>query len=425
MYEIFTKLLNMSLLAGILVVAIILLRILFKRIPKKYMCLLWVMVAFRLVCPFSIQSPLSVFNLMNSHVTSNNQIEYFQYNEKPEKPEKPVVTFEIPTFVYADSADVTVQEENSLQIYLPILMNIWVIGLCVMLISAIISYVKLRKSVSISIKRKDNIFVCDEINSPFILGVMNPRIYLPSGIEQSVEKHVIAHEQAHLKRRDYLWKPLGYLLLSVYWFNPLLWIAYILFCRDIEAACDEKVIKDLDKENKIGYSEALLACAVQRRTISVCPIAFGETNVKGRIKNVLNYKKPTFWIIIATIVVCCIFSICLLTDPNKKAMPDNANNTMLRFFAYFEEANYTAMAELCTKECQDSYFHEEDVFGYKRAAVLNYSEEKIGVNTYKYQINVQVEATPQSAIYPSTETTFSVYVVNQDGKWYVSGFSTD
>lgn len=313
MYDIFTKLLNMSLMAGILALVVIVIRLLLKKAPRKYVCILWALVALRLLCPISISSSLSAFNLLNLGTDSAGQIEYFQYNGKTEKPE---ILFDIPALVDDNmSTDSMTVGTHTSDLYLPTIMYIWMIGVAIMLICASISYVRLRKEIAASIHRRDNIYVCDEITSPFILGIIRPRIYIPSGMNDTTLNHVVAHEQAHIKRCDHWWKPLGYVLLSIYWFNPVLWIAFILLCRDIEVACDEKVISELGKEEIAGYSAALLACAAQRRMITACPIAFGETDVKNRVKNVLNYKKPAFWIIIIAILACVVGGICFLTNP--------------------------------------------------------------------------------------------------------------
>lgn len=315
MHEVFTKLLNMSLMAGILVLAVVLLRILLKHAPKKIVCILWVLVAFRLICPFAISSSLSVFNLLNIGTSTNSYTGYFHYNENTEKS---LLTFQVPALVNDNISpeSMTVGTRDT-GLYFPTVMYIWVFGALIMLAYALTSYIALRKEVSASISQKDNVYVCDDIKSPFILGIIRPRIYLPSGIEENVLNHVIAHEKAHLKRLDYLWKPLGFFLLCLYWFNPILWLAYILFCRDIEAACDQRVIEKLDKDSKVNYSEALLACAMQRKMITVCPLAFGETNVKGRVKSIINYKKPAFWIVVVAIAACVIASVCLLTNPKQ------------------------------------------------------------------------------------------------------------
>lgn len=315
MYEIIPKLLNVSLTASILVPVVIVLRFCLRKAPKRFLCILWSLVALRLLCPVNISSSFSAFNLVNEKTGPDGRVEYFRYNGNAEKPE---LTFEIPVLVNDEKAtdSMTVGRKTS-DLYLPTVAGIWLLGVGGMLLYAFASYRRLRKETSASIHRTGNIFICDDINTPFILGVIRPKIYLPSGSDEGVREYVIAHEQAHIRRLDYLWKPLGFLLLSIHWFNPVLWVAYVLLCKDIEAACDEKVIAGMDKESIAGYSEALLAYASKRRMITACPIAFGETDVKGRIRNVLNYRKPAFWIVIVSIVVISVVAICFLTNPVK------------------------------------------------------------------------------------------------------------
>jgi len=316
MYEVFTKLLNMSLTASILVLAIIVLRFVLRKAPKKYICILWALVALRLICPFSISSVFSAYNMLDKNTISSGQVEYFEYNGKTEKPQ---LTFEVPALVNDNySPDSMTVGTKTSGVYMPTVVYIWLFGIIAMAAYAIVSYAGLHKEVKASIKKDDNVYVCDEISSPFILGFIRPRIYLPSGISEEVREHVVAHEKAHIKRIDYIWKPLGFVLLSVYWFNPVMWIAYIFLCKDIEGACDEKVISQMDKESIASYSQALLTCAAQRRMITACPIAFGETDVKGRIKNVLNYKKPAFWIICISVIACIVVAVCFLTNPKEK-----------------------------------------------------------------------------------------------------------
>lgn len=354
MYEVFTKLLNMSLLASVLVLAVVLFRIVLKKAPKKIICALWILVAFRLICPISFSSSLSVFNVLNFGSGAGSRVEYFQYNEKTEKP---ALSFDLPGLVNDDlSTDSMTIGTRTAGVYLPTVMYVWMAGVIIMLSYALISYMKVRREVSASIKRTGNVFVCDEIKGPFILGVLRPRIYIPSGLNKSVEANVLAHENAHIKRLDFLWKPLGFLLLSVYWFNPVMWVAYILFCRDIEAACDEKVIEVLDKEGKAYYSEALLACASGRKMITVCPLAFGETDVKGRVKNVLNYKKPAFWIVLVAVISCAVVAICFMTNP--------------------EENTYSIKIVIPANSQGQFYYSEEEISPIKKTITV-YSEEGV------------------------------------------------
>ncbi len=313
MEAVFLKLLNMSITAGWIVLAVVLLRLLLKKAPKWISCLLWVLVGLRLILPFSFESKVSV---VPSTETIPQEIIYAQ---EP-KPITDVIAADIA--MSPVSADILFPApENSvdpIQVVIFIGTIIWCIGIAGMLIYSLVSYLRVRHKVRASIKLRENIYICDDINTPFILGLIKPKIYLPSALGEKESEYVIAHEKSHLKRCDHLWKPLGFALLTVYWFNPLLWLGYVLLCRDIELACDERVIKDMSADEKKAYSTALLDCSIPRRMISACPLAFGEVNVKNRIKNVLNYKKPAFWIIVVAIIACIVAAICLLTDPKKE-----------------------------------------------------------------------------------------------------------
>lgn len=313
MSEIFIKIFNLGVTAGWIVLAVLLLRPLLRRAPKWINCLLWGIVGLRLVFPFSLESifslipsaePLPENIMMTPTPEINSGIGAINNTVNPIISES--MTPGIGTSV------------NPMQLIVAVAANLWVIGIALIAIYGVVSYIRLALRVRVSVKHRDNIYFCDEVDSPFILGVIRPRIYLPSGMSGKEMEYVIEHEEAHLKRRDHLWKPLSFAILAVYWFNPLIWIAYVLLCRDIEMACDEKVIKKMDSDAKKGYSEALLSCSVHRRRIMACPLAFGEVGVKERIKSVLNYKKPAFWIIIVALVATVIVSVCFLTNPHTK-----------------------------------------------------------------------------------------------------------
>ena len=312
MANFFIDLFNMSITASYLVLAVVIARALLKKAPKWITCLLWAMVGFRLICPFTIESALSLipgtqtitanetsvirpFTVQSGITGIDTSVNEFLGDKYAEGVTVPTNTF----------ADVTT-----------VLSVIWLVGLICMLIYGSISYIRLRKRVGVSLLFKDNIYYCDNIDTPFILGFFKPKIYVPSGISEEQTGYITLHEKAHLKRKDHLWKPLGFLLLSVYWFNPVMWVAYILLCRDIESACDEKVIKNMDNSEKRFYSETLVSCSVQRRMVMACPLAFGEVGVKQRIKSVLNYKKPAFWIIILAFVLFTVVAVCFLTNPD-------------------------------------------------------------------------------------------------------------
>lgn len=314
MYAAFVRFLNMSAAAGILIAVVCLLRLVMKRVPKKYICLLWGIVALRLILPISISSPVSVFNYIGHPSQSSGQIAYIQYNGKSEKPMGELPGLGTNT-VAADSTAVTEQRPN---FYLPTAMGIWAMGMAAMVLYTVLGYWRVRVQVreAIPLDRR-NIFICDGISTPFILGVLRPQIYLPSTLDAEQQNSVIAHERAHIARLDHWWKPIGFLLLSVHWFNPLVWVAYALLCRDIEMACDEKVISKMTSEQKQTYSTVLLTCSMPRKAITACPLAFGETSVKQRIKGILNYRKPTAWIAAASLMVCLCAAVLFLTDPVK------------------------------------------------------------------------------------------------------------
>ena len=311
MAAVFLKLLNLSISASWLVLAVLVLRLVSKRSPKWINVLLWGIVALRLVLPFSIESALS---LIPSAETVSPAVVQFD----------PAPTITSGVSVIDNAVNPSLSEHfsavptasvNPLYVWTEIAGWVWLIGLGAMLLYALVSYLRLRRRVSVSLPIQDHIYLCDAISSPFILGVVKPHIYLPSGLDEVQRQNVLAHEQAHLARRDHWWKPLGFALLAVYWFNPVLWLAYTLLCRDIELACDEKVIRDMDVAAKKAYSIALLSCSTHRNQISACPLAFGEVGVKERVRNALHYKKPAFWVVAASVAVCVVVAVCFLTDP--------------------------------------------------------------------------------------------------------------
>ncbi len=313
----FLKILNMSISAGWIVLAVLLLRLVLKKAPKWMSVLLWAVVAVRLICPFSLESALSLLPSAETVSPNIDKVQVPQINSGV-----PVIDGIINPVMGDNLTAIPTASANPLQIWIPILSAIWVLGVGLMLAYVVFSYLRVKRRVSGAVLLRDNIYQSEAVISPFVLGLARPSIYLPFGMSEQNEAHVIAHEQAHLRRRDHLWKPLGFLLLSVYWFNPLLWLGYVLLCRDIELACDEKVIKGLDTAARADYSEALLTCSVNRRLITACPLAFGEVGVKQRIKSVLHYKKPAFWIILVAALLLLATAICLLTDPKKDAKQD-------------------------------------------------------------------------------------------------------
>ncbi len=318
MGDIFLKLLNMSITAGWLILAVLCIRLLFGKIPKWVNCLLWGVVAIRLICPFSVESPYSILP-STEPIKSSTVVEGEVQNYIPSIDSRltivkntinPMLT---ETFAYNESDSVAPLQAVTYAAGL-----IWCCGMVLLIICALGSAVKLHKLVREAVCIRDNIYICDAVKSPFILGIFRPRVYLSSALCVRDMDYILAHESAHLKRKDHWWKALGYLLLCIHWFNPLCWMAYSLLCKDIELACDEKAAKNMTFHEKKEYSKVLLSCAGQRSLIMVCPLAFGEVGVKERVKSVLNYKKPTLWIMIATAAVLVILTVCFLTNPTKE-----------------------------------------------------------------------------------------------------------
>ena len=311
MAAVFLKLLNLSISASWLVLAVLVLRLVSKRSPKWMNVLLWGMVALRLMLPFSIESALSLIpsaETLSPEVvrfdpapTITSGVEFIDNAVNPSLSE---------SFAAAPLASV-----NPLYVWTYLAGWVWLIGLGAMLLYALVSYLRLRRRVSVSLCVRENIYLCDAISSPFILGVVKPRIYLPSGLDEVQRQNILAHERAHLARHDHWWKPLGFALLAVYWFNPVLWLAYTLLCRDIELACDERVIRTMDESAVKTYSTVLLACSMPRKAVITCPLAFGEVGVKERVRNALRYKKPAFWVVAASVTVCIVVAVCFLTNP--------------------------------------------------------------------------------------------------------------
>lgn len=306
MANVFNTILDMSFSGSFVLLAVIVFRVLLKRAPKWVNFVLWSLVGIRLVLPFSIES---VFSLIPKADLISQELSV------PYSPVYVGETTGISNIGNVDTSEIVTNSSVSSLDFWQISMFIWLVGIGAMITYMIISILLLKNKLNESVQIDNNIWECDRITSPFIFGFINPRIYLPCHISNNDKEYVIAHERAHIKRKDYLWKPLGFLILSVYWFNPLVWIGYILLCRDIELACDERVIREVGSESKKEYSNALIDCSTKKFAITACPIAFGEVAVKSRVKNVLSYKKPAFWVIIIGITACILTSVFLMTNP--------------------------------------------------------------------------------------------------------------
>ena len=313
MDDVFLKLVNLSISASWLILAVLVLRVVLKKAPKWVMPLLWGVVALRLVCLFSIESALS---LIPSAETIPSEI----VTETREPVLYEQATLDIvtnPTLPSAAEVPVGVSRQQA-KVDFNIYSVLWLAGMAALLVHALVSAGKLKKKLATAILLRDNIYESEFVDSPFVFGVVKPNIYLPMHMDEGTAAYVIAHERAHLARRDHWWKVLGYLVLALHWFNPLVWVAYILFCRDIELACDEKVVKGLDGAARADYSQALLSCAAPGRAVAACPLAFGEGNIKTRVKSALHYRKPAFWVAAAAVLAVVIVAVCFLTNPRSE-----------------------------------------------------------------------------------------------------------
>ena len=310
MSELFLKIVNMSISASWVVIAVLTLRFCLKKAPKWVNVLLWGIVAARMVFPFSIESVLS---LIPSAETISPTV---MMEQTPSvQTGVPALNHVINPVISGSFTPAPGASANPLQIWIPVLAGIWLFGIAALFLYSAVSYWRLRRKVCEAVILRGNIYQSEKVCSPFVLGIIRPKIYLPYHMDSREMGHVIAHEQTHIRRRDHWWKPLGFLLLTIHWFNPLMWLSYVLLCRDIELACDEKVIGEMGNEQRADYTQALVTCSVGRRVIAACPLAFGEIGVKERVKSVMNYKKPAFWIVLASVIVCAVIAVCFLTNP--------------------------------------------------------------------------------------------------------------
>ena len=313
MDDVFLQLVNLSISASWRILAVRVLRGVLKKAPKWVMPLLWGVGALRLVCLFSIESARS---LIPSAETIPSEI----VTETREPVLYEQATLDIvtnPSLPSAAEVPVGVSRQQA-QVDFNIYSVLWLAGMAALLVHALVSAGKLKRKLATAILLRDNIYESEFVDSPFVFGVVKPNIYLPMHMDEGTAAYVIAHEHAHLARRDHWWKVLGYLVLALHWFNPLVWVAYILFCRDIELACDEKVVKGLDGAARADYSQALLSCAAPKRAVAACPLAFGEGNIKTRVKSALHYKKPAFWVAAVAVLAVVIVAVCFLTNPKSE-----------------------------------------------------------------------------------------------------------
>ncbi len=333
MADIFLKIVNMSISACWIVLAIILLRVILKKAPKWINCVLWGIAGLRLVMPFSFES---IFSLIPSAET---------ITKVPDSPRPhidsgvTVIDNQVNDYLQGNYFEGVSRPMGNFVDITTILAIVWVVGIVALLIYTLVSFLRLKNKIGTAVLLRDNIYQSEAVVSPFVLGIIKPTIYLPFNMNEQDMELVIAHEQAHIRRKDHLWKPLGFLILTLHWFNPMVWLGYVLLCRDIELACDEKVVKEFNNEQRADYSQALLTCSVNRRMIAACPIAFGEVGVKDRVKSVLNYKKPAFWIIIVAVIANITVAVCFLTNPVNSSIYNSRYETGKCLYSYVVSAD--------------------------------------------------------------------------------------
>lgn len=319
MTDIFLRIVELSWQAGVLALAVMLARLALRRAPKWAVCLLWALVAVRLVLPFSLQSPVSL-QAAQSPVTA---VLY----ELPQTQEAAQKTDEVlsggsaePVMPLPPTEVVTAQPVPAPKpaMTVSLLAAIWLAGVVMMLTYMLVSYLGIYRRVCTAVRLEDNVYRCGSWRTPFVLGLLRPRIYVPEGMDDAALPQVLAHERCHIRRGDHIVKPLAFLLLALHWFNPVLWAAYVLLGRDMENACDERVLRGVDGAGRAAYSRALVACAVRQRPAAVCPLAFGEVAVQERVKNAMNGKKPAVWAAVLLAIAAAVIAVCFLTSPGRR-----------------------------------------------------------------------------------------------------------
>ena len=406
MSELFLKIVNMSISASWIVVAVLALRFCLKKAPKWVNVLLWGIVAVRMVFPFSIESVLS---LIPSAETISPTI---MMEQSPSvQTGVPALNHVINPVISGSFTPALGASANPLQIWIPVLAGIWLFGIAALFLYSAVSYCRLRRKVCEAVILRDNIYQSENVCSPFVLGIIRPKIYLPYHMDSREVGHVIAHEQTHIRRKDHWWKPLGFLLLTIHWFNPLMWLSYVLLCRDIELACDEKVIGKMGNAQRADYTQALVACSVDRRLIAACPLAFGEIGVKERVKSVMNYKKPAFWIVLASVIVCAVIAVCFLTNPIGFQFDVSANTIVSANHFDMRNADDPVSIEMTPAQISELNSRLAGVKNCKRS-------DKYAGLTPGYQISAQMQDGSYIRISGYSLSDNTMVDIEQNGKRY-------
>lgn len=400
MAGIFYKIAEMSINASWLILAVIVIRLLLGKAPKGFRYVLWALVAVRLMIPFSFESTWSLVpdmesvvsddilqeevtggldDVKNDTIISSPGVDPGETDDNDVLQQGTAIIIPEDGVLQENTGTEILKPQNEINMLTSVLPWIWIAGEVLFLLYMVISYLYLWKKVRASVSIGEKIYICDEICSPFIFGFFRPRIFLPSYVEKEQIACIVAHEKEHLKYFDYVWKPLGYIILALHWFNPLVWVAYILMCRDIELACDERVIRHMSTAEKVYYSEVLLACSSPRHNMLVYPVTFGEVGIKERIKKILLYKKPAAWIIGIAVVICVVVGICFLTDP---VSTDSAKDTEQEDNTFSESEEETSEREY------------EEIIIYETTADLTHDglKDKIQTVLYSHDGDMELES---------------------------------
>lgn len=394
----FLEILNMSITASWLIVAVIILRLLIRKAPKFISKILWGLVGIRLMCPFSFESVLSL--IPSKETIKSDPV----YSSVPEIQSGITVIDDTVNHVIMENlTPVAGASVDPAQILCFVCSLVWLFGIFLMLVYGIASYIKLRNKVKISLNMKENVYCCDNIPAPFIFGIFRPHIYIPSGCSNNQTEYIIAHEKVHIINYDHLWKPLGFIILSFHWFNPLVWVSYILLCKDIELACDEAVIRNKDTEYKKEYSTTLLEYSIPHsKMIITCPVAFGEVSVKERIKSVLHYKKPAVWIIVVAVVLSAMVAVGFMTSPaNKHENNTNSDNNKI---SGVSEKNVATASTSQTENTESTTMSKATETTTKTKFIENTVTETITQSETTQPTTTQVQTT-ESTTQPTEPTT--------------------
>ncbi|WMJ89195.1 M56 family metallopeptidase [Anaerocolumna sp. MB42-C2] len=405
MEELFLIILNMSITAGYVIPAVIFIRLLLKRAPKKYSYLLWSVVLFRLICPVSFSSVCSIFQIQPFDMTAAFRGSRVSLNFIPADigyMKTPRVTVGIPAINSLISGSLPTAAPNTsanlLQIWIFFGTILWCIGIATLLIYSIVTYIRLKHRVSTAVRLEGNVYETDKIRSPFILGFVLPRIYIPFGLGVQESEYILRHERYHLKRKDYLVKALSFCVLAIHWFNPLVWLAFVLMTQDMEMSCDEKVLSETDTDIVHDYSTSLLAFAANRRIPAASPLAFGEAGIRERVKNILRFKKPKKWVVILTAILCVTAVITCAANPLKEAIT-KSNDVPYGNYVFEKQIYMNPLSSFMVLDGFKEYYTLTknlliltDKTGIQQRYAVTYQKDLVDEQTFKnsFMININI-----------------------------------